>query len=987
MSTRRKPQETAGEGDRKWVRQAEQPLRVLQPVRAMPMQRDNLPAHASTFIGRGREIGQGIELLASHRLVTIVGSGGIGKTRLALEVAKAVAATYPDGTWLVELAGLQDPALVAGAVLATLPAASVSLGGAAELLDVLRDSHVLIIADNCEHILSGCAALFDGLLRACPKVTVLATSRELLGTPGETLLRLTPLGLPGPHDLDADTVGASEAVSLFVERGRGADPGFQLTADVLPAVVKICRKLDGLPLAIELAAARLTILSPSDILERLDDRFSILVDRSAAAAARHQTLAAAIAWSYDLLPREEAILFSRLAMFAGGWRLEAAREVCAGGQLAAKQIVVALEALVAKSLVVVDRSGRVIRYRMLESVRHFALDRLTESEDRPAVAERHARWCVTLAERAEDQRRGRNHDSWLRALEEDHDNFRAALTWAREHDDVDTALALSASLSWFWETRGHLREGLEWLRWAVEHDPGGDGERRARALRGAGVLSWLLGEVSVAIPLVEESMDLFRQAGNEEEAAGCVCSNAFHLCANPAHSLPALEENVARLRGEENLDRLAHALVNCGMAHFFVGNLQRARDRFDECLAMRLGAVEASVMGAALLGLGRVHLMAARFADADAAFREALDIVELTGDDDGRSTGLSWVAEMSRIRGDYERARALLGGAIQLVETDGPMLSVARCWQFLGRLELAVGNLVAARNLFRDSMGVPGSKDMPYHYVRSLLGLAEVAVAAGEPDEARRQFDRALASAKVNGDVQAQSQALSGQARLAAADGHGRRATRLAHQALELNEGIGDVAGIVRAVETLAELAASYGRPLVAARLYGAADGLRVATGIPRTAAGQEERARCLERLAAEVDASALQRALAEGSSLTMAEAMSYAAKGWDRRARPPTGWGSLTRAERDVVALVTEDLSVPEIASRLFVSPRTVSTHLAHVYRKLDVTSKRELARAAREAFGAAGSTPEGGAAVRERLLAEEWPRRPATVRVQKVR
>ena len=952
-------------------------MRVVPLTRPQSTTRHNLPAHSSTFIGRDREVGEGIRLLTDHRLVTLVGTGGIGKTRLAFEVAAGAAPAYADGAWVVELAGLHDPDLVADAVLAALPTNALNDAGSPDLPELLKDRDLLMVLDNCEHVLSGCSALIDKLLRACAGLTVLTTSREPLGTPGETLFRLRPMGLPGPNDLDTVTVGGSEAVSLFVERGRGADPDFSLTADVLPAVVEICRRLDGLPLAIELAAARLAVLSPADILERLDDRFRVLVDRGTATPVRHQTLAAAIDWSYGLLLPEEARLFRRLAVFAGGWRLEAAREVCTGDGLAGGNVLGLLEALVAKSLVVVDRNRRVIRYRMLESVRHFALERLTESGERGELDERHASWCVILAERAAGQRRGREHDSWLRALEEDHNNFRAALTWARESQHVDTVLALGGSLSWFWETRGHLREGLEWLRWAVAHDPGEDYERRAQALRAAGVLSWLLGEVTAAMPLVEESVALFRQAGNEEEAAGCVCSNAFHLCANPAHTLTALEENVARIRGEENLDRLAHALVNCGMAQFFVGDLRRAQECFDECLAMRLGAVEAEVMSAALLGVGRVALLTGRFDDAYAAFGEALDITQLTGDDDSRSTALSWIAELSRIRGDHERARALMAGAVQLVETDGPTLSLARCRQFLGRVELAAGHLEAARTLFNDSLAPPGSKEMPYHYVRSLLGLAEAAAASGNPDEARTVFERALAAARTNGDRQAEAQALCGQARLVATDGHTRRATRLAHEGLELVEDIGDVVGITGAVETLAELAAVAGRPLVAARLYGAADRARADLGAPRTAGTKADRARCVRRLTGELGRSALTLALADGSSLTLPEAVSFAAKGWDRRARPPTGWASLTRAERDVAALAAEDLTLAEIAARLFVSPRTVATHLAHIYRKLDIGSKRELGRAAREAYGSASPGGElASAAVRERLLGEEWPR-----------
>ena len=903
----------------------------------------NLPGYASSFVGRDAQIAGAIGLLANERLVTLVGTGGVGKTRLALQVAAAAAPSYRDGVWLVELAGVSEASQVEESVLAVLPDLDRNPRGAPRLIDHLAELSLLLVLDNCEQVVAGCAAVAQRLLRRCFHLAMLVTSREPLGVAGERLWWVAPLELPRPDVRDAEEAGAAESVRLFVERGRSACPGFRLTADNLPEVAEICRRLDGLPLALELAAARLAVLSPAEIVARLDDRFALLSHRSPIAETRHQTLRAALEWSHELLTEDEALLMTRLAVFAGGCSLAAAEQVCADATLPAGGILDLLDALVAKSLVVVDRSGPETRYRMLESIRHFALTKVGSTAALDALAERHARWCLQRAEEVERVGRTRSSDISLEALEEDHDNFRAVLGWARDHDRADMVLALGVALSWFWEAKGHYREGLDWLTYALAGQPDGDDELHARALRSAGMLRWMLGDVAEAVPLVEASVVLFRRAGNEEEAGGCVCTGAFHLCANPVHSLPGLAANLARVRAGDNVGRLAHALINCGMAHFFVSDAERARACFDECLTLPLGA-EREVFAAALLGRGRVALLLGDLGTADGLFREARDEAQRAGDDDRQSVALSWMGELQRLHGEYRTARNLLAGAAALVDDGGSPISLARCNQFLGRLAATEGHLDDARALFEKSLALPGARDLPYHRVRSLQGLADVALAHGECDAARVLIDETLAVADVNGDLQAHGRALVGRAALARIAGDAPRAARLAHQAVEIQARIGDTIGIVSSLEMLAELGAQGARPEVAARLAGAAQHFRQSLSCSRTPAEAAERARVMETLATRLEAGELAQALAQGASMIVAEAVSYATKGWGSKARPAMGWDSLTRAERDVALLVGDGLTNQQIGERLFVSARTVSTHVSHILGKLAVASRREV-------------------------------------------
>ena len=536
------------------------------PTSPVASLRHNLPVALSSFIGRDQEQAKVVALLATHRLVTLTGTGGVGKTRLALAVAEGLVDQYADGVSLVELAPLADPTLVPGAVAQVLglreePGRFLL----ATLTDHLKDQRRLLVLDNGEHLLAACADLASAVLRVCPAVRILVTSREALGVAGEQRYRVPLLSVPDPRHLPPpELAGSYEAVRLFVERAVERREDFTLTPTNAQAVAAVCARLDGVALAIELAAARVGSLSVEAIAARLDERFRLLTDGARDLPVRQRTLRAALDWSWDLLDPEEQALSARLSVFAGGWTLQAAEVVCAGEWPAAWAVLDGLDALVSKSLVQVDESGEgECRYRLLETVRQYAAERLDQQGGFNDISERHLRWCEALAEEAEPQLRGARQGAWLARLEREHDNLRAALNWAIEgHSAAGAGLRLAARLVRFWMIRGYKFEGRQWLARALAQAENAEPAERARALSGAGTLAASQGDYGQARPLFEASLALHQALGDVAESARVLTNLgnvAAHLGDYP-RARALLEEALALRRGLKDLQGIATTL-------------------------------------------------------------------------------------------------------------------------------------------------------------------------------------------------------------------------------------------------------------------------------------------------------------------------------------------------------------------------------------------------------------------------------------------
>ena len=462
------------------------------------------------------------DLLQSSRLVTIHGSGGTGKTRLSEEVAAQVLEFYPDGVWLVELAPLTDAEKIPELITATLRLYDSRNRPALDLLiDYLSEKHMLLLLDNCEHLIDACARLADRLLHECPLLNLLATSREALGVTGETTYRVPSLSIPESQQ-PIEQITRFEAVRLFVERAASIQPGFQVTEANAPAVVQICRRLDGIPLAIELAAARMDLLSPEQIAARLDKRFRLLTGGSRTALPRQQTLRASIDWSYSLLTESERLLLQRLSVFAGGWTLEAAEGVCGFDGLEDFEVLDGLGQLVKKSLVVADSQvGVAVRYRLLETIRQYAREKLLDAGTGADVRTRHLDYFVELAEQAEPHQRGPDQVDWYDRLEIEIDNLRAALEWSGE-DQIEKGLRIAGSLKWFWKTRmiSFTGEMADWLERSLAANPLGEEASPQQMLVWAKAMAFQASLYSVMgiagkdkIGLYEESLRLYEKLG------------------------------------------------------------------------------------------------------------------------------------------------------------------------------------------------------------------------------------------------------------------------------------------------------------------------------------------------------------------------------------------------------------------------------------------------------------------------------------------
>lgn len=642
----------------------------------------NLPVPLTSFVGREREV---VELKAAvdeARLVTLVGTGGCGKSRLALEVARDLVERYADGVWWVELGSVSDPALVAQEL-------AVALGVREQpgqpllssLVDHLRPRQALAVFDNCEHLVTPVAKLAETVLRSCPRVRIMATSREALTVPGEMVFRVHSLPVPDPRNLPPlDELSEYGAVRLFVERARAVEPGFSLVARLATAVVRICHQLDGIPLAIELAAARVKVLAVEQIAQRLSDRFRLLTGGSRTALPQHQTLRAAIDWSYGLLSEQERALFRRLAVFSGGWTLEAAEAICAGDDVEAFEVLDLLTQLVDKSLVVGEEHDGSRRYRLLETIRQYSREKLVEAGEEERTRTQHRDWYLALVEEAEPYLLTADQIAWLDRLEVEHDNLRAALEWS-QHDPggEEAALRLAKALAKFWLRRGYLSEGRSWLEAVLARAPGAPPLLKANALIQAGNFAQVHGDYEAACSFFEQSMQQFDAAGDRPGTASAL-NNLGNIAFDHgdfgwAKSLYeeglTLYEQLGDKRGQ------AGALNNLGEVARRQGDLARASELYERSAALFLELGDTFSLAGTLWNQGEVARLLGDSRRARALYSESLALYRDLGDRENSAWCLQGLAAVAVASGQGERASRLLGAAEALREAIGAQLSPA----------------------------------------------------------------------------------------------------------------------------------------------------------------------------------------------------------------------------------------------------------------------------------------------------------------------
>ncbi len=892
-----------------------------------------LPVQLTSFVGRDAELAQVRELLTQSRLLTLTGAGGAGKTRLAIQLAAQLTGEFSDGVWYVDLAPITDPEVVPITVARALGLPDQPGRSTMDTLTrFVADHQMLIVLDNCEHLLDASAALVNALLAAAAGLTLLTTSREPIGVAGEVSWRVPSLSL------------ADEAIELFTDRARRVRPDFAVSDDSAATVGEICRRLDGLPLAIELAAARVRALSLAEILDSLHDRFRLLTGGARTAVRRQQTLRASVDWSHALLTEPERVLFRRLAAFLGGFDLDAAQTVAGGGDVQRYQVLDQLTLLVDKSLVVADDSGGRTRYRLLETVRQYAQEKLGESGEADAVRTRHRDYYTSLAA-AIDAPAGSEYEQRLEQAETEIDNLRAAFSWSRENSDTALALTLASSLQPLWQARGRPREGRAWfdavLTREVAQDAGVAAAVRARALADKAVIDLVLGAAD-SVDRAQQALALARDIDDPAVLARALTACGLTAAYNAELAAAYFAEAIELARALDDRWRLSQILAWQADAAIAAGDPIAARMVAEEGrdLADTIGDGFNSrhcrvCVGVAQMWRGELAGAVAQFRAVAAEAKTAHDGISEAVSLGHQGTALAW-------QGDTAAARAAADASLEFASEFGG-LAASVGYFALGNTALAAGDVETALDAtaaaWEHGSFAPGFAA----HLRPVIALATLA--AGDLIAARRWADDAVTTATGWAVL---IRALTTRARVAIAQGKFEQAERDAHDALATVPECFPYLGFSETLECLATLAGDAGSHREAARLFGAAAAIRQRMGVVRLKvwdAGYEASVAALRNAMGEAD---FDEAWAEGAAMSTEEAIAYAQRGRGQRKRPASGWASLTPTEREVVRLVSEGLANNDIAARLFVSPRTVQTHLTHVYTKLGLSSRVQLVQEA---------------------------------------
>ncbi len=908
-----------------------------------------VPTNPSVLVGRVRERIEVTGLFEEARLVTLLGAGGCGKTRLAIELAGELASRFRDGVSWVDLGSLDTPSMITPAVAAAVGIRERPSEGILDtLIDHLEEHHLLLVLDNCEHLVESCAQVVAALLGGCSELRVLATSREPLAVRGEAGYVVAGLATPPPDVLSRASVGEKDAARLFELRARQVRSGFRITDADAEAVGRICRRLDGIPLALELAAARVRVLSPQQIAERLDDRFRLLTGGARDGPVRQRTLEESVQWSYDLLDVPQQRALARLSVFTGGFGLAAAERVVAGADIAVAHVLDLITDLVDRSLLQVTDGGGGARYRMLETIRAYARQRLVEIDDPTQLRDRHLDHFVSLAREAQPGLLGVDPEPWIERLGSEVDDLRAAMDWAVASGRGLEVLDIAEATFNFWMVRGLYVEMSRRLHDAVRALPAADAGS-ARGLMAASLLTMMGGDHPAGHALADEAISLARVQGDQPTLARALVYRGW--CAS--------------LSGEAGSERIT-ADMEAGIA-----------------LAEQVGEHETRLGG--MMFSGTLDLPGRSFADGHRLLEQAVDEME--------QAGYTYLLVIARTflgarcvlpAGDLDRAREHAETALTMGRRIGLRSFISTALTVLGGAAVLGGDERSAREQLAEALEVAEQSGLRTDVMVARDWIALSADRFGTPAEARTAAEAALAAAREVGSrpFEASAERLLGVAalrdgrhqvaeehlvrardgsseprnvftlgrsllalaHLAAADDELAHARELAHEGLDVLAEHQDRPGVAEALETLGALYVAWGQPDPALRLLGATERYRTEAGIGRFPLEAATVARCLNaagRLGA--DESDVSRQ--EGTAMSLDEAVAYVRRGRGERNRPPTGWASLTPTERDVVRLVARGCSNAEVGEQLFVTVNTVKTHLSHVYAKVQIEGRAELA------------------------------------------
>jgi predicted ATPase/class 3 adenylate cyclase/DNA-binding CsgD family transcriptional regulator len=921
---------------------------VPRSVDARP---NNLPVVVSGFIGRDRELVDVSTALSGTRLLILTGAGGCGKTRLALHTAATALDLFPDGVWWVELAPLSGPQVVARALAQALGVRP--LPGASELdaaVFYLESRRALVLLDNCEHVLGESAVVAQALLAGCSGVTVVATSREPLRIVGESDWPVPSLSLPDGDGLGGDGLGDSDAAALFIDRAGKVRPNFAVTDANAGVLARICRELDGMPLALELAAARVRMMSLEQIAAGLGDRFRLLSGGSRGALPRQQTLRASVEWSHELLTPAERVVFRRLAVFAGGFTLDAAEQTCAGDGLAPEQVLDLLASLVEKSLMQTDDvDPAAVRYRLLETVRQYAFDQLSAAGELASARDRHRDTYLELARSLDARMQSASQAAVLAAFDADAANLAAAIEWAAA-TDPDKALGLCDALTHSWQIRSLHRQAEAAYALALDAGQGTVSTVRTRVTIGRAFLLIQTGDCDRMTELAGDALAAAEDAGDRG-----LMARALWVLADAA--IPFDDDAV--LAAAERGAQLA----------------LEAGDRF----AWRANAWH----------VGWVHCVREESAQLERLMAEVLRDCERTHD---RWVAMwaTWLLAIPRYpRGDHAGARRLLASTIRMARDLGELPCETVCIGYLGMID--IGDVTAVDGTMLDELlatreralhaGVGGQSlsvldlgiavatartgplehagqrlqtlfDQPdvWPYVRAwaAVELSEVKRFSGDTGGAGADAGAALELASRLPNPWLMARARHALGRLAAADGDWSAADRHHHEALDAITDGGFRLELPAVLEALAHVAAGLESLEDAARLLGAATRARDDLDLVTSPRQRAEAEALTTAVRAGLGGAPFDAAFTQGTQLTPEEAVAWVRRARGSRKRPSGGWESLTPTELEVVRHAAAGLTNAELGARMFIAPGTVKAHLGHIYSKLGVRNRAELTRAA---------------------------------------
>ncbi len=750
-------------GERR-LKDLKQPVRLYQvlsdglredfpPLKTLDARPNNLPVQLTSFIGRDVEKKFLKELIKQTHLLTLTGTGGAGKTRLALQFGADLIDDFANGVWLIELAAISQPGSISEGITKSLGITEVpnkSLENT--IIDFLKDKEILLILDNCEHLINASAVITEKLLINCPKLKIIATSREALKCSGEQIYNVPSLEIPDSIETSPDKLSQYEAVRLFIERALLVNSNFRVNNDNAPSLAQICFRLDGIPLGIELAATWIKVLPLEEINERLNDRFNFLTGGKRTALHRQYTLKATIDWSYDLLTEDEKILWNRLSVFAGGWSLEAAESVCSDEKIKSHEILMLLISLAEKSIISYEQEHR--RYRMLETIKQYGKEKLEQSGEAGKILSNDLSFFVRLAEHTQQFYYGPEEKNILKTLDIENDNLESVLNFAMDNKEYEKGLRLAGALGYFWERRSHFIKGERWLSFFINQNINAENNILAPALFQLGKLSIHLGKIDASIKSQERCLAIFRETGNKSGAAKCLYQLGYMETLQGKYGIAVehLQEAMILYQELEKKSGIVSCYMVLGDLEGDKGDLKNAKRHYEKALLISRESGNKSGAAASLWRLGYIGVEQGLYQKAREFFEESLEIFRVLSDISNIAYCLRCIGEVEIYEGNFTKAKNHLIQSEELYrKREEYKLGIGDCLFLYGLIYFLQKDYEKAMDLFKKALNIFREYTDKLFINETLRCIGKIDIALGQIQNARKTFHQCLTESIESG--------------------------------------------------------------------------------------------------------------------------------------------------------------------------------------------------------------------------------------------